>query len=378
MAALTEEQAMLKDQASAWVTNQSPVQQFRDMRDSGVAEGFTPATWSAIVELGWTGILIPEAYGGSDLGYLTFGVVLEELGRQLAASPLFASALVGASGVLLGGSDTQKQAILPRINDGSEILTLAVDDGPRHAPAATAFEATSTDHGFRLEGSKTFVVEGMAATSFIVAARTSGNPGDANGITLLLVPASAPGITRERLSTVDSRGYANLTFKEVEVGADAVLGEKDQGFALLDAILDRARAGLAAEMLGTAAQAFDMTLEYLKTREQFGRVIGSFQALGHRAAGLFTSMELARSCAEAALQGLDAQADNAAELCSLSKCRVGDFLHEMSNQLIQIHGGIGMTDEFDAGFYLKRARVLEALYGNQSFHRDRYARLLGF
>ena len=378
MAALTEEQAMLKDQASAWVTNQSPVQQFRDMRDSGVAEGFTPATWSAIVELGWTGILIPEAYGGSDLGYLTFGVVLEELGRQLAASPLFASALVGASGVLLGGSDTQKQAILPRINDGSEILTLAVDDGPRHAPAATAFEATSTDRGVRLEGSKTFVVEGMAATSFIVAARTSGNPGDANGITLLLVPASAPGITRERLSTVDSRGYANLTFKEVEVGADAVLGEKDQGFALLDAILDRARAGLAAEMLGTAAQAFDMTLEYLKTREQFGRVIGSFQALGHRAAGLFTSMELARSCAEAALQGLDAQADNAAELCSLSKCRVGDFLHEMSNQLIQIHGGIGMTDEFDAGFYLKRARVLEALYGNQSFHRDRYARLLGF
>ena len=131
-------------------------------------------------------------------------------------------------------------------------------------------------------------------------------------------------------------------------------------------------------MLGTAAQAFDMTLDYLKTREQFGRVIGSFQALGHRAAGLFTQMELARSCAEAALQGIDGQAADVAELCSLSKAKVGDFLHEMSNQLIQIHGGIGMTDEFDAGLYLKRARVLEALYGNQAFHRDRYARLLGF
>ena len=177
---------------------------------------------------------------------------------------------------------------------------------------------------------------------------------------------------------MDSRGYANVSFDNVSVGPDAVLGEVGQGGALLDAVLDRARAGLAAEMLGTAAQAFDMTLDYLKTREQFGRLIGSFQALGHRAAGLFTKMELARSCMEAALAAIDSGADNAAELCSLSKCRVGDFLHEMSNQLIQIHGGIGMTDEFDAGFYLKRARVLESLYGNQAFHRDRFARLSGF
>ena len=198
------------------------------------------------------------------------------------------------------------------------------------------------------------------------------------GISLFLVPADAAGISRERLATVDSRGYANVRFDGVEVGADALLGAADQGGALLDQVLDRARAGLGAEMLGTAAQAFDMTLEYLKTREQFGRVIGSFQALGHRAAGLFTQLELARSCAEAALQAIDAGSDDAAQLCSLSKARVGDFLHEMSNQLIQIHGGIGMTDEFDAGFYLKRARVLESLYGNQAFHRDRYARLLGF
>jgi alkylation response protein AidB-like acyl-CoA dehydrogenase len=378
MAALTEEQSMLRDQASAWVTEQSPVQKFREMRDSGTEQGFTPATWQAMVEMGWTGILIPEQHGGSDLGYLTFGVVLEELGRQLAASPLFASALVGTSAVLLGGTDAQKQNLLPKVVDGSEILTLAVDEGPRHAPAATALEATGGGGGFRLSGSKTFVVEGMTATSFVVAVRTSGAPGGWDGITLLLVPADAAGITRERLVTMDSRGYANVAFDGVEVGADAVLGAVDAGGPLLDAVLDRARAGLGAEMLGTAAQAFDMTLEYLKTREQFGRVIGSFQALGHRAAGLFTQMELARSCAEAALQAVDSNADDAAQLCSLSKCRVGDFLHEMSNQLIQIHGGIGMTDEFDAGFYLKRARVLEALYGNQAFHRDRYARLLGF
>ncbi len=377
MAALTEEQSMLRDQASAWVVEQSPVQKFREMRDSGIEQAFTPTTWEAMVEMGWTGILIPEAYGGSDLGFLTFGVVLEQLGRQLAASPLFASALVGTSAVLLGGNEEQKQTLLSKVVDGSEILTLAVDEGPRHAPANIALKAESAGGGFTLTGSKTFVVEGMTATTFIVAARTSGATG-VDGLTLFLVPADTAGITRERLITVDSRGYANVRFDGVRLGADAVLGTAGEGGPLLDKVLDRARAGIGAEMLGTAAQAFDMTLEYLKTREQFGRVIGSFQALGHRAAMLFTSMELARSCAEAALQALDADSDDAAQLCSLSKCRVGEFLHEMSNQLIQIHGGIGMTDEFDAGFYLKRARVLESLYGNQAFHKDRYARLLGF
>jgi len=378
MAALNEEQSLLKDQASAWVREQSPVVKFREMRDSGVEQAFAPAIWPTMVEMGWTGILVPEQYGGSDLGYLTFGIVLEELGRQLVASPLFASALVGASGLLLGGSDAQKKQYLPAIVDGSEILTLAVDEGPRHAPARTALQAKKTGGGYALSGAKAFVPEGIAATTFVVSARTSGAAGETAGITLFLVPAKAKGLSRRRLNTFDSRGYANLELANVEVEASAVLGTIDNGFALLDGILDRARAGLSAEMLGTAAQAFDMTLSYLKTRVQFGKVIGSFQALGHRAAMLFTSMELARSCAEGALQALDAKADNAAELCSLSKSKVGDFLHEMSNQLIQIHGGIGMTDEFDAGFYLKRARALEALYGNQAFHRDRYARIQGY
>jgi len=378
MAALTEEQSLLKDQASAWAREQAPVIKFREMRDSGIEQAFAPTIWPKMVEMGWTGILVPEQYGGSDLGYLTFGIVLEELGRQLVASPLFASALVGASAVLQGGTDAQKKKYLPAILDGSEILTLAVDEGPRHAPAHTALTASKAAGGYTLNGTKTFVLEGMAATTFVVAARTRGAAGETAGITLFLVPAEAHGLSRRRLNTFDSRGYANLTFANVAVGADAVLGTIDDGFGLLDGVLDRARAGLGAEMLGTAAQAFDMTLSYLKTRVQFGRVIGSFQALGHRAATLFTSMELARSCVEAALSALDARADNVAELCSLSKSKVGDFLHEMSNQLIQIHGGIGMTDEFDAGFYLKRARAQEALYGNQAFHRDRYARLLGF
>ncbi|MDA1076070.1 MAG: acyl-CoA/acyl-ACP dehydrogenase, partial [Proteobacteria bacterium] len=282
MAALTEEQTMLKDQASAWVTEQSPVRKFREMRDSKVEQAFTPFTWNQMVEMGWTGILVPEAYGGSDLGYLTFGVVLEQLGRQLTASPLFASALVGTSAVLLGGSAEQHQQWLPKVVDGSAIMTLAVDEGPRHAPHNTALKAEKAGGGFRLSGTKTFVPEGMAATAFIVAARTSGNTGSIEGLTLFVVPADSAGISRSRLSTVDSRGYANVSFDGVEVTADSALGEVGQGYSLLDAVLDRARAGLSAEMLGSAAQAFDMTLEYLKTREQFGRVIGSFQALGHR------------------------------------------------------------------------------------------------
>ena len=209
-------------------------------------------------------------------------------------------------------------------------------------------------------------------------ARTSGSSGSAAGLSLFLVDAQAKGLSRSRLQLTDSRGYARLAFADVEVGEDALLGAEGEAGPIADAILDRARAGLAAEMLGTAAQAFDMTLDYLKNRVKFGQVIGSFQALGHRAAGLFTEMEMARSCVEAALQAIDAGDDDVPALCSLSKAKAGDFIHHMSNELIQMHGGIGMTDEFDAGLYLKRARTTEATFGNAAFHRDRYATLLGF
>jgi len=378
MAVLNEEQTMLKDQAEAWVDEVAPVRAFRTLRDSGSDKGWDPAVWSAMVEMGWTGIVVPEPLGGSDLGYLTFGVLLEQTGRQLTASPLLASALIGASALRLGGTEAQQRDWLPGIVDGSTTLTLAVDEHNRHAPEQTALAAETGGDGYRLTGSKALVPEGGEATAFVVPARTSGAPGDREGITLFLVPGDLAGIERQRLSTFDARGYANVRFDNVEVGKDAVLGDLNGGFPLLDAVLDRARAGLAAEMLGTASAAFEMTLEYLQTRKQFGAKIGSFQALGHRAAALYSQKELARSCVEAALEALDKDAEDAAQLCSLAKAKTGDFLFNMSNELIQIHGGIGMTDEFDAGFYLKRARAVESLYGNRAFHRDRYARLLGF
>ena len=377
MAALTEEQSMIQEQAKTWASEESPVSKFREMRDSGNELGFDKATWEAIGEMGWAGIIVPEDQGGVDMGHLTFGVILEELGRQLTASPLVASGLIGANALLIAGSDAQKSEWLPKIGEGSTILTLAVDEGPRHNPSRIALEATASGDGFVLNGTKTHVLEGLAADQFVVAARTSGQSGETDGITLFLVPANAPGIERSRLATADSRGYATVNFAGVEVGSDAVLGTVGQGFAPLDQILDRARAGLAAEMLGTAAQSFDMTLDYLKNRVQFGEVIGSFQALGHRAAGLFTEMEMARSCIEAALAAIDENAEDVAQLCSLAKYKANAFLHHMSNELIQIHGGIGMTDEFDAGLFLKRARAAEATFGNEAFHRDRYASFAG-
>ena len=378
MAALTEEQQLLKDQASTWARDEAPVAKFREMRDSGNEQGFDDGTWSSVAEMGWAGILVPAEHGGADMGYLTFGVVAEQLGQQLVASPLLASGLAGATALAVAGDDEQKGAWLPGIADGSKIVTLAIDEGPRHAPHRVALTATKSGDGYTLSGTKSHVIEGMAADAFVVSARTSGAPGDSDGISLFLVAADVAGVARKRLATADSRGYATVTLDGVQVAASALLGAEGQGSALLDRILDRARAGLAAEMLGVASASFDMTLDYLKNRVQFGQVIGGFQALGHRAAGLFTEMEMTRSCVEAALQAIDEDSDAVPVLCSLAKAKAGDFLHHMSNELIQMHGGIGMTDEFDAGLYLKRARALEATWGNQAFHRDRFARLHDF
>ncbi|MEW6017343.1 MAG: acyl-CoA dehydrogenase family protein [Pseudomonadota bacterium] len=378
MAVLNEEQTMLRDAAKSWVQEKSPVTAFRKMRDSGVELGYDANAWNEMAEMGWAGVIIPEEFGGSDFGYLSMGLILEETGRTLTASPLLASGLAAASALVLGGSDAQKSEYLPKIAGGEIVGTLAVDEGAHHAPEKVALKAEKSGSGYKLTGSKSFVLEGLAANLLIVSARTSGKPGDTDGITLFLVPADAAGVTRKRLRLADSRGAANIEFAGVEVGADAVLGEVDKGWPLLEKTLDRARAGLAAEMLGSAVQAFETTLDYLKVRVQFGQVIGSFQALQHRAAKMFTDLELARSAVEAALQAIDADTPDVPELVSLAKAKMGDVFHLVSNEMVQMHGGIGMTDAHDAGFYMKRARAAEAAYGSQSYHRDRYARIQGY
>jgi len=378
MAVLSEEQTMIRDGAKSWVQEKSPVTAFRKLRDSGNADGFDRGVWKEMAEMGWAGILIPEEFGGTGLGYLTLGLVLEETGRTLTASPLVSTALAATTALLLGGNDAQKKKYLPQIAEGKLIATLAVDEGPHHAPEKIALKAEKSGSGYKLNGKKSFVLDGGVADLIIVAARTSGKPGDKAGITLFLVDGKANGLSREKLKTVDSRGVANLTFNNVEVGADQILGSADQGDGILESTLDRARAGLAAEMLGHAMQSFDVTLDYLKTRVQFGQVIGTFQALQHRAAKMFTDLELARSCVEGALQAIDRDANDVAQMASLAKAKVGDLVHLVSNEMVQMHGGIGMTDAHDAGLYLKRARAQEATFGGSSYHRDRYATLLGY
>jgi alkylation response protein AidB-like acyl-CoA dehydrogenase len=375
MAVLTEEQSMLREAARSWTQEKSPLKAFRKMRDTGNPRGFDVAAWKDQAALGWAGVIIPEEFGGAGLGVFDLGLVLEEMGRTLTASPLLATGLAGASAVLVAGSDAQKRQWLPKIADGSAIATLAVEEGPRHAPQTIALSAAKSGSGYRLSGKKCFVIEGPSADVFVVSARTSGGPSDCDGISLFLVAANAAGVSRQDLKTIDHRGVSNVFFKNVP---GELLGAAGQGWAPLEASLDRARAGVTAEMLGAAEAAFAMTLDYLKTRVQFGRQIGSFQALQHRAARILTELELARSPVEAALQAISAAAPEAAALVSLAKSKMGDTLRLVSNETIQMHGGIGMTDECDAGLFLKRARVLEALFGNQAYHRERYARILGY
>lgn len=362
MAVLSEEQSMLRDAAKSWVQEKSPVTAFRKMRDSGAELGYDTAAWNEMAEMGWAGVIIPEEYGGSNFGYLSLGLILEELGRTLTASPLLSSGLAVASALILGGSEAQKSTWLPKIAEGTVVGALAIDEGAHHNPDKVA----TTFKDGKITGKKTFVLEGMAAGIIIV----SGKGPD--GIGLYLVKGDAKGITRHRLALADSRGAANIDFDNVE--AEPLTG----GAALVEKVLDRARAGVAAEMLGSAVQAFETTLDYLKVRVQFGQVIGSFQALQHRAAKMFTDLELSRSAVEAALAAIDADSPDVPELVSLAKAKMGDTFHLVSNEMVQMHGGIGMTDAHDAGFYLKRARAAEAAFGNQAFHRDRYAKIQGY
>lgn len=378
MALLTEEQLMLRDAAKSWVADKAPVSALRKLRDSGSHQGFDPALWTEMGAMGWTGVIVPEAFGGSEFGLKSLGLVLEECGRTLVASPLLSTALVGASALILGGTDGQKAAWLPKIAAGETIVTFALDEHPHFAPYRVATTAEAVDAGYRLTGQKTFIADGAAADLLIVVARTAGAAGEREGLTLFLVDPASKGVTRQVLATVDSHGFANLKLDQVRVSADAALGEIGQGADLLDAILDRAAAGASAEMLGAASQAFDITLDYLKTRTQFGQLIGSFQSLQHRAAKMFTDLELARSLVEAALEALDSGTKDAPSLASAAKAKMSETLHLVSNEMVQMHGGIGMTDAHDAGLYMKRARVLEALYGGASYHRDRFATLSGF
>ena len=355
MAVLNDEQVMLRDMAREWADNEAPVTAFRKLRVAAPAQGYDRDAWSAIGEMGWAGVVVPEEHGGSAFGYLSLGLVVEQLGRNLAASPLAATA-PAATAIAMGGDESAKGEWLPKIADGSVVAALAVDEGPHHAPDKLA----TTVEGGKLTGTKAFVAEGDGASVFVVAA--------ADGLYLV---AGDEGVTKKSRTMADARSHADVRFEN----APAI---KLGGPELTAQVVDRATALVCAEMLGMAEQAFAQTNDYLKTRVQFGQQLSTFQALQHRMAKMFTELELMRSVVEAGLEAVDAGRSDLNQAVSLAKAIASDTLKLVSREMVQLHGGIGMTDEHDAGFYLKRSAVLEAMWGNAAYHRERFARLNGY
>jgi len=372
---LNEEQNMLKDAAKDFCTNSMPITQLRKLRDDKDESGFDRDTWQQMVELGWAGITIPEKFGGLGFGHMGMGVVMEECGRTLAASPLFATAVLGANAILHGGSQEQKSELLEQIAGGELLLALALEEGPHHNPYGSAAKAEKSGEGYSVTGSKKFVLDGHVADKLVVVARTSGSAGDRNGLTLILVDRNADGVAVTRTVMADSRNAANIEFNG---STGQLIGEEGKGADVLDRVLDAGRILLAAEMLGGIQECFERTIEYLKTREQFGVPIGSFQALKHRAAQMFCEIELSKSAVLEALSALDEDSDQVAELASLAKARLNDTYNLVSREGIQMHGGIGMTDEYEIGFFMKRSRICEHALGNSAFHRDRYGVIQGY
>jgi len=372
---LSEDQELLAKTALDFAREHSPVSRVRALRDGSDPTGFSRALWKQMAELGWVGILIPESHGGAGMGLADLAVVLEALGRTLAPEPFLSTVLLGGQAIALGGSEAQRQAWLPRVAAGDALLTLAWQEArSRYDLRRVAATAESEGDGWRLAGEKIQVLDAHVADAFIVSART----GAGAELGLFLVPAGAPGLSITRQTRIDARNAGLVRLEGVRVGRDARLGGTEDGAALLERVIDRATAGLCAEMLGAMSQVFDDTLQYLKTRVQFGVPIGSFQALKHRAAKLFMEIELARSAVMAAVRAADEGDADLPALVSLAKARCSDAFVLAANEGVQMHGGVGMTDEYDLGFYMKRARVAEMTFGDAAWHRARWARLHGY
>lgn len=374
--ALNEDQQILQSTAREFVAANAPVTHLRGLRDGKDATGFSRELWSEMAKLGWAGLTLDEANGGSGLGYAELAVLFEECGRTLVPSPFLASAVLGAECVRRGAPDPLRGEILSGVAQGETLLALAMDERARFAPYAVETKAEKSGETYRVSGEKIFVLDGHVADRLVVVARTSGVSGDREGLSLFLVDRLAKGVDVQRTIMVDSRNAARITFDQAE--AQALLGQLDHGADILDAALARGTAALCAEMLGLMTEAFEQTIEYLKTREQFGVKIGTFQALKHRAAEMFAELELSRSIVRELVAAIDEDGPDVPTLVSVAKARCSDAASLISREMLQMHGGIGMTDEADIGFYLKRARVSELTFGDAAYHRDRFATLQGY
>ena len=374
----TEDQAMLADTARQFMADEGAIaKQLRHFRDIGCKDGFGHGLWKQFAELGFTGILVSEADGGLGMGHVEAGIVLEEIGRNLTPSPFLTSAVMAAS-ALADASAELKGRYLPGLLSGDSVFALAIDEGKKHRPERIATRAVRSGNGFNLSGAKDFVVHGSSADMLVIAARTAGADDDAEGITLFAVPRDVAGLSQDAVRLVDSSMATHLRLDNVQLDADAVIGEVDGGRELLGRVLNAGRIGAAAESVGVAGGAFDMTTTYLKQRKQFGKLIGEFQALQHRAAHLYSELEIARAAVIKAQQLLDGGSDKADLMVSVAKAKAGKVAGLAVREGVQMHGGIGMTDEYDIGLYMKRDRALAEFMGDLHYHADRVARLSGY
>ncbi|WP_088333159.1 acyl-CoA dehydrogenase family protein [Sphingomonas mucosissima] len=371
---LNEDQTMLRDTARDFVADAAPVSHMRKLRDDKDQTGFSRDLWKQFADMGFTGILIGEDQGGLGLGHVEAGIVLEEIGRNLSPSPFLQTA-VAAVEAMKGTPHAERW--FPGIVAGETVAALAIDEGAKFRNSV-GMKAERAGNGFKLTGAKQFVQHGHVADVLIVAARTAGSADDENGVTLFAVPKDAAGMTATAERLTDASLAARIEFDGVEVDADAVIGEVDAGRTPLARLLRASQAGAAAEMLGVGTGAMDMTVNYLKERKQFGTLIGTFQALQHRASHLYSEMEVARAAVLKAQQLLDASDEKADTAVSVAKAMTGLATMLSVQEGIQMHGGIGMTDEYDIGFYMKRQRVLAELFGDANFHADRLARAAGY
>ena len=375
---LTEEQEFLRDTAKDFAQERTPVAHFRSLRDNNDQNLWDKGIWQEMVNLGWSGILIPEEFGGSNFGVAGIIVILQECGKTLTPSPLFSTGVLGAYAISNFGTQEQKEQYLPKIVNGEITTALAVDESSHHDPSKTSLKAEKKEDNYILNGKKTFVIDGASADVLIVLTRTSGNSGELAGLTLFIIDSNANGINKIKLDMADSRNYANINFNDVKCSNQDILGALESGGETVESILDIGRIAISAEMLGNAESAFETTIAYLKQRKQFGVLIGTFQALQHRAAAMFCEIELTKSAVMAAVHGADERSNELQRLSSLAKTIAGETLHLVSNEAIQMHGGIGVTDEYDLGFFIKRSRVAEQIFGSSTYHTERYANLSGF
>jgi alkylation response protein AidB-like acyl-CoA dehydrogenase len=373
---LNEEQQLLRDSAKAFLQENSPVSDLRALRDAG--DEWSPGLWEEMAEMGWAGIVIPEAFDGLEFGYVGAGLLFEECGRTLASSPLLSSALVCSAMIAALGNEDQKQAILPATASGEMILTLALNESNRFNPSATAMSAESDGDDFVLSGSKVHVLDGNIAQKLLVVARTDGEPGDKDGLSVFLVDRNSEGLTFSNTRNVDNHLAANIHFDSVRVGPGSLLGEAGKCWSQLEKALDIGAVCSSAEMLGIAEESFARTIQYLKERKQFGVIIGGFQALQHRAALLFCELDLCRSVVLKALQAIDQDSTDRSLLASVAKVKCGKTVRLAVNEAVQMHAGIGMTDEFDIGFFMKRSAAARQEYGDDYYHSNRFAELRGY